>query len=94
MRYSRKYLEKKINDPFPPLKENERIYLNVPYVAKSFAQYCRCGFDAERKLWFTGVLNSNLDALINLYGINDATSEKAKLLLKEKLDISVEDKNS
>lgn len=86
MRYNRKYIEKKIKDPLPHLPEDERIYLNVPYTAKGFAQYSHCGFDLERKLWFTGSHNSNLSALVELYGVNEATSEKAKRLLKEKIE--------
>ena len=75
-----------LTDPLPPLPEDERIYLNVSYQSRAFAQYTNCGFDSERKLWFTGSHNSNLIALIKLYGVNDATSEKAKRLLKEKMD--------
>ena len=85
MRYNRKYLEKIIKDPLPPLPEDERIYLNVPYMARDFARYSHCGFDPEKKLWFTGSLNRNLYALVQLYGVNEVTSEKAKRLLKEKL---------
>lgn len=85
MRYNRKYLKKIIEDPLPPLPEDERIYLNVPYMNRDFAKYSNCGFEPKRKLWFTGVLNRNLYALVQLYGVNDATSEKAKRLLKEKI---------
>lgn len=86
MRYNKKYIEKVLNDPLPPLPEDERIYLIVPYKAKAFAQLTNCGFDSVRKIWFTGPHNSNLIALVKLYGVNDATSEKAKQLLKEKMD--------
>ncbi len=86
VRYNKKYIEKKINDPLPPLPEDERIYLNVPYMARDFARYSHCGFDPEKKLWFTGSLNRNLCALVELYGVNEATTEKAKRLLKEKLE--------
>lgn len=82
MRYEqrmRKYWQKK-------LEEDERIYLNVPYMARDFAKYSHCGFDPERKLWFTGSLNRNLYDLVELYGVNEATSEKAKALMKAKLD--------
>ena len=85
MRYSKKYLEKKFESPLPPLPEDERIYLNVPYMARDFAKYSHCGFDRERKLWFTGCLNANLVFLIHLYGVNEATSEKAMALLSEQL---------
>ena len=86
MRYNRKYLEKIIEDPLPPLPEDERIYLNVPYMARDFAKASHCGFDSEKKLWFTGSHNANLVALVKLYGVNETTSEKAKRLLKEKLE--------
>ena len=72
-------------DPLPPLPEDERIYLNVPYMARDFARYSHCGFDPERKLWFTGSLNRNLYSLVDLYGVNEATSEKAMGLMKAKL---------
>lgn len=85
MRYEqrmRKYWQKKLEDPLPKLPEDERIYLNVPYMARDFAKYSHCGFDSERKLWFTGSLNRNLYDLVELYGVNEATSEKAKALMK------------
>lgn len=86
MKYNKKYMEKMMEDPFPPLPEDERIYLNVPsYKECGFAQISNCGFDAERKLWFTGPHNSNLQALVKLYGVNKATSVKAMQLLKEKM---------
>ena len=84
MRYEqrmRKYWQKKLEDPLPKLPEDERIYLNVPYMARDFAKYSHCGFDPERKLWFTGSLNRNLYDLVELYGVNEATSEKAKALV-------------
>lgn len=82
MKYNKKHIEKIISDPLPHLPEDERIYLNVTYKTKSFAQYSNCGFDSEKKLWFTGIHNSNLQELIELYGVNKATSEKAKQLLE------------
>lgn len=66
MRYNKKYIAKKIDDPLPPLPEDERIYFNVPYMARDFAKYSHCGFDPEKKLWFTGSLNANLYALVRL----------------------------
>lgn len=81
MRYNRKYLKKMSENPLPPLQEEERIYLNVPYMARDFAKYSHCGFDPEKKLWFTGLLNTYLDELVKLYGVNEATSEKAMRLL-------------
>ena len=68
------------------LPEDERIYLNVPYMARGFAKVCHCGFDPEKKLWFTGCHNSYLRELVELYGVKEATSEKARLLLKEKIE--------
>ena len=74
---NKQYLKKILEDPLPPLQEDERIYLNVPFKAKGFARCCNCGFDSRKKLWFTGVHNTFLKELIDLYGINNATSEKA-----------------
>lgn len=88
MRYDQakaKYWKKKMENPLPPLPEDERIYLNVPYMARDFARYSHCGFDPDRKLWFTGCLNANLYFLVDLYGVNEATSEKALGLMKAKL---------
>ena len=73
--------ENKLN----PLPEDERIYLNVTYTTREFAKVCHCGFDSEKKLWFTGYLNAHLHSLIKLYGVNEATSEKAMQLLREKI---------
>ena len=83
MKYNKKYIKKITENPLPTLTEEERIYLNVPYAAKQFAEYSNCGFDSDKKLWFTGIHNSNLFALIELYGVNEATSDRAKQLLKE-----------
>ena len=74
----------------PRLLEDERIYLNVTYKTKQFAQYAHCGYDSKRKLWFTGSKNSKLFALVELYGVHDATSEKARKLLEEALNIITE----
>lgn len=73
----------KIQEPLPPLPEDERIYLNVPYMARTFAQHSHCGYDPKKKFWFTGSMNSNLLTLIKLYGVNEATSYKAKQQLKK-----------
>lgn len=81
MRYNRRYLKKLLEDPLPPLPEDERIYLNVTFASKSFAQCTHCGYDPSKKLWFTGPRNTYLHELIGLYGVNEATSEKAKQLL-------------
>lgn len=55
---------------FADLTEDERIYLNVPYMAKGFAKITNCRFDSEKKLWFTGLHNSHLNTLVKLYGVN------------------------
>ena len=81
----RRYWKKVAEDPYPQLLEEERIYLNVPYMARDFAQYCHCGFDSVKKLWFTGPHNRHLDELIELYGINNATSEKARQSIPESI---------
>ncbi len=86
MRYNRKYFEKISQDPLPPLQEDERIYLNVPYMARGFAKSTNCRFDNVKKLWFTGPFNSFLCELVSLYGVNEITSEKARRLLEEKLE--------
>ena len=86
MKYNKKYMQKLSNDPLPPLPEDERIYLNVQYNNRSFARITNCGFDGERKLWFTGPRNSFIESLIKVYGINEATSEKAIQLLNEKTE--------
>ena len=70
-----------IKRDLPRLKEDERIYLNVPYITNGFARASHCGFDAKRKLWFTGPRNNNICSLIDLYGINTATSDDALLTL-------------
>lgn len=44
----RNYVKRLIESPLPPLAEDERIYLKVPYMARSFAKYCHCRFDSER----------------------------------------------
>lgn len=85
-----KYLKKKIEDPLPPLPEDERIYLNVTYKTRDFAKYVHCGFDPEKKLWFTGSRNTYLETLVNFYGVNEATSAKARRLLKERLEADAE----
>lgn len=85
MAYNKKYIEKIAKEPLLPLKENERIYLNVPYMARNFAKNLHCKFDPEKKLWFTGLLNSNLRILVDLYGVNEATSKNAMQLFQDKL---------
>lgn len=82
-RYNRSYIGKLAQDPLPPLEENERIYLDIPYMARGIAQASNCGFDDTRRLWFAGIYNARLETLIKMFGINEeATSETAKQLLK------------
>ena len=83
MRYSKRYLEKIKMNPLPRLCEDERIYLNVPYKTNQFAKATNCGFDSTKKLWFTGPHNTYIYELIDLYGINEITSENARNILKE-----------
>ena len=72
---------KKTEKSLPPLPEDERIYLNVAYDTSSFAKYAHCGYDSTKKLWFTGPRNKHIGTLIELYGVNKATSKKAIELL-------------
>lgn len=76
---------KAYNYSLPPIPENERIYFNVPYMAKGLAMVTNCGFDSSKKLWFTGCNNTFLYVLVNKYKINKNTSENAKKLLDEAL---------
>lgn len=75
---NRRYMKAVMENDLPEIAEEERIYLKVRYNNRQFAQTCQCGFDDERKLWFTGIKNSNLYALIRLYGLHDATSDEMK----------------
>ena len=85
--YRDKYLRKMLENPLPKLTDNERIYLNVTYANRQFARVCHCGFDRERKLWFTGAYNGWLDALVELYGVDEEhTSDDAKQLMSMALD--------
>lgn len=77
----RNYVKRLIESPLPPLAEDERIYLKVPYMARSFAKYCHCGFDSENKLWFTGAYNFNLRGLVEMYEVDESTSDNARCLL-------------
>ena len=86
MRYNKRYMHRILKDPLPPLEEDQRIYLNVPFMARDFAKHAHCGFDTDKKLWFAGPHNANLRSLVELYGVNEATSKKALQLLKEKLE--------
>lgn len=81
MRGKDKYWDKRLNSPLPELHEDERIYLVVPYIQRSFAKTCHCRFDGDSKLWYTGCYNYNLDALLNCYDIHERTSNKARKLI-------------
>lgn len=70
-----KYWKKRLENPLPRLPEDERIYLNVTYATRSYAKYSHCGFDADKKLWFTGCLNANLYFLVDLYGVNEGVGK-------------------
>lgn len=58
------------------MSEDNRIYLNVPYMARGFAKSTKCGFDSVKKLWFTSMDNPYLRHLIQLYGVNDTTAQE------------------
>lgn len=79
----RRYFKKILENPLPLLPEDERIYLNVPFENMHFARACNCDFDSNKKLWSTGIHNTFLHELVALYGVNNVTSEKAMLMLKE-----------
>ena len=85
MRYSQKYLKVMIQHKLNQLPEEDRIYLNVEYTDRWFARHCHCGFDTNKKIWFTGCKNTNIDLLIDCYGIHDITSDKARHSLKAEL---------
>ena len=64
MGYNKNYFIKKFVDPLPTLEEDDRIYLNVPYMARDFAKEAHCGFDSVKKLWFTGIHNTFINIFI------------------------------
>lgn len=76
---------RKYKNKLPPLEEDERIYFEIPYMMNGFARATHCGYDPDKKLWFTGPYNGNIIALINKFGINEKTSDKAIKLLDERL---------
>ena len=49
MRYNKKYIEKILNDPLPPLEDDDKIYLTVPYMGKGFAKCTNCEYDKSQK---------------------------------------------
>lgn len=51
-----------------------------------FCQILSLWIRLEKKRWFTGSLNTHSHALVGLYRVNDATSDQARELLKEKLE--------
>ena len=81
-----KILAEEVGRPIAEVARGRAYLSECAVYGKDFAKYSHCGFDPERKLWFTGSLNRNLYDLVELYGVNEATSEKAKALMKAKLD--------
>lgn len=80
--YNRLYLKKMRENPFTYVPKDERIYFNVDFETKDVAKYCHCTWCPTKKLWWTGYLNSNLEFLIEYYGINENTTPKALNLIK------------
>lgn len=76
---------------FPPIEEDERIYLNVEYMQRGFAKSCHCAFDRKKKLWYAGAANRYLYLLIRTYGTNKETCENARKLCA--MAISTNDPN-
>lgn len=89
---NRRYIERMLESLLPRLTNNERIYLKVPYMKRNFAKVCHCGFDREKKLWFTGAFNSWLNALVECYDVDEEhTSDDAKQLLQMALETNNRD---
>ena len=85
--YRDKYLRKMLENPLPKLTDNERIYLNMTYADRQLARSFHCGFDRERKLWFTGAYNAYLGVLVELFGVDEEhTSDDAMQLMHMALD--------
>ena len=82
----RSYLRKLIDSPLMGFAGNERVCLKVPNTASGFARCCHCGFDEEEGLWFAGAYNAELDALVELYGVDESTSDDARALMQMALD--------
>lgn len=80
-------MTKRYKKTLPPLEENEKIYFNIPYETNGLAKATHCGYDPEKKLWFTGCNNTNIVVLIKRYGMNENTSENAMKLLEETLKL-------
>ena len=81
-----KYIKQDVKRALGPVPKDKRIYLHIDYKPRRFSEYSNCRFDPEKKLWFTGPYNTNLEALIDTYGIHEATSETALAVLKDKLN--------
>lgn len=77
---------------FPPIEEDERIYLNVEYMQRGFAKSCHCAFDRKKKLWYAGAANRYLYLLIRTYGVNKETCENARKLCAMAISTSDSDK--
>ena len=83
---SNRYRGAVVGNVLPPLAEDERVYLCVDYRNRYFARCCHCGFDSERKLWFTGACNARIRSLVRLYGVHESTGERARELLRIALE--------
>ena len=65
-----------------------RVQKNIEYSTSDgkYVEKPLC-YDSEKKLWFTDSNNDFLTRLVDFYGVNEATSEKAMKLLKAKTEI-------
>lgn len=77
---------RRIKKFLPPLEEHERIYFDVPYNKNGLAKCTHCGYDPDKKLWFTGIHNNNLYGLVKAYGINKETTEIMRKQVDEVLE--------
>lgn len=69
-----------------PVAEDERIYLNGAVYGKRIRKGLSLWVRLREKAVVHGCLNANLYSLVGLYGVNEATSEKALALMKDKLN--------
>ena len=67
-----------------PIPETQRIYLNVDYKPRRFAEETGCRYDPMKELWFTWWNHSMAEVLIRRYGIHEQTSPMALESLKSK----------
>ena len=87
IKYLNKYLKKLVTDPMEQIPADERIYLNMDpsRIISIVAKYGYFGYDPEKKLWFTDYKNAEVNEITQIYKINEATSPKARRLMKSKL---------